>query len=219
MNAENKLRGKIFGGFNRQDVVNYIERSARLTSEYKASKEALEARCDELAERLEEEKSQNEALKTDLSSAGEKTSELYSRIAELEKELASMRETVSSKDEEIDNLARRISSYDETIGAYETSKERIALLELNASRRAVNIEKEAENKAAILTQKCNELVNSLKTEYITVCNDAEATAAHITNEMEKLGAKLCDITELLSEKTVKFDELSKLIACSMEDRP
>ena len=69
----------------------------------------------------------------------------------------------------------------------------------------------------MLTKKCNELINTLKTEYIAVCNDAEATVAHITNEMDKIGAKLCDITELLSEKTAKFDELNKLVARSLED--
>ncbi|NLL38615.1 MAG: hypothetical protein GX254_03375 [Clostridiales bacterium] len=217
MNTQYKLRGKIFGGFNRQDVVNYIEKNARLTSEYKASKEALEVRCDELAGRLEEEKAQNEALRAELASSNEKTAGLYARITELEKELSSMREAISSKDEEINTLTRQISSCNETIDEYENSKERIALLELNASRRAVDIEKEAENKAAVLTKKCNELINTLKTEYIAVCNDAEATVAHITNEMDKIGAKLCDITELLSEKTAKFDELNKLVARSLED--
>ena len=217
MNTQYKLRGKIFGGFNRQDVVNYIEKNARLTSEYKASKEALEVRCDELAGRLEEEKAQNEALRAELASSNEKTAGLYARITELEKELSSMREAISSKDEEINTLRRQISSCNETIDEYENSKERIALLELNASRRAVDIEKEAENKAAVLTKKCNELINTLKTEYIAVCNDAEATVAHITNEMDKIGAKLCDITELLSEKTAKFDELNKLVARSLED--
>lgn len=216
MNTEYKLRGKLFGGFNRQDVVNYIERSARLASEYKASKEALEARCDELAERLEAEKSRNEALGAELNTANEKTAELCARIAELEKELASMQDTISAKESEIADLTRQISICNETIGVYESSKERIALLELNASRRAVNIEKEAENKAALLTQRCNELVSSLKSKYVAVCNDAEATAAHITGELDKLGAKLCEMVELLSGKTASFDELGKLIDHSTE---
>lgn len=217
MNTDNKLRGKIFGGFNRQDVVNYIERSARLTSEYKASKEALEARCDELAEKLENEKFQNESLKADLEKAGEKTAELYSRINELENELNIMKQTISAKDEEIDALNRRISSCDEAIGAYESAKERIALLELNASRRAVNIEKDAESKAELLTRKCNELVSSLKSEYVAVCNDTEATVAHLTGEMDRLSVKLCEIAGLLSEKTERFDKLSGLITRGMED--
>ena len=44
MGADNKLRGSLFGGFNRKDVVSYIENNAQMSNEYKASSEKWEGK-------------------------------------------------------------------------------------------------------------------------------------------------------------------------------
>lgn len=216
MSEDNRFRGRLFGGFNRQDVVSYIERSARLTNEYKTSNEALESRCDELSEQLEDEKALNESLKESCSMANSEITRLTSRLVELENELNVLHETVTSKDDEITALHTRLASCDEAIGAYETSKERIALLELNASRRAVNIEKLAEEKADNMTRKCQEFIASVKAEYELVCNDTESTVAHITGEMDRLGRRLFELSEQLAEKTGELDKLNHLITRNPE---
>lgn len=217
MSAENRFRGRLFGGFNRQDVVNYLEKSALLTSEYKASKEALEDRCDELSRQLEDEKARNEALVAANSHAEEEISGLRQRISSLEAEIRILNDAAASKDSEIEALKNRLNECGKTISSYESSKDRIAILELNATRRAVNIEKAAEEKAENISRKCLEFVNALKLEYEKILEDTESTAAHIRGEMDRLGNNLYDLTELLSEKSESLSKLDYIITHGMED--
>ncbi|NLO48975.1 MAG: hypothetical protein GX111_11770 [Clostridiales bacterium] len=217
MGADNKLRGSLFGGFNRKDVVSYIEKNAQMSNEYKASSEKWEAKCVDLEMRLQEALAANASAVSAKNRADEELAGLQAHITELENEITELKALDRLRSEELDALKSRLSEYEETIGLYERSKERIALLELNASRRAVNIEKAAEEKAADLTKRCYDLIDALKSEYENICMDTESTAAHIKGEMDKLGARLMNLSELLNSKVDTLSQLDSIVNHSLED--
>ena len=217
MGADNKLRGSLFGGFNRKDVVSYIENNAQMSNDYKASSEKWEARCTDLEMRLQEANAANESAASAKSRVDEEIAGLRAHITELENEITELKASERIKSEELDSLKGRLSEYEEAVGFYERSKERIAQLELNASRRAVNIEKAAEEKASDLTKRCYDLIDALKSEYENICMDTESTAAHIKGEMDKLGTRLMNLSELLNSKVDTLSQLDSIINHGLED--
>jgi chromosome segregation ATPase len=188
-----------------------------MSNEYKAANAALESRCAELEKQLEDAISFNYTAASAKSKADEEISGLNARVADLEEELSRLRESEALKTSESDALKQRLAEFEETLGMYEKSKERIALLELNASRRAVNIEKAAEEKAADLTRRCTDLIDALKSEYEKICNDTESTTAHIKGEMDKLGVRLVNLSETLSGKAEALSQLDSIINHGLED--
>ncbi len=187
--ADKKFRSSLFGGFNRDDVVKYIEKASEKTAEYRAdsikyhdlllSNNELQASYDTLRE-------EHEALCAE-------AEELRAALSEKEAELAALKEQLAEKQAVADE--------------YTATKERLAAIEIEATKRAVEIEHAAEEKAAEVAEKCSQGLAKLKSEYLSASEDAEATAAHLLSETERISGRLNSLSTMLSDNAEAFSEL------------
>ena len=87
--SANKIRGAVFGGFNREDVSSYVEKLAKERNEYKALCQKLTAQLEE-----EKEKAQLESEKA-MDTASSLADSAARTVAQLETQYITMREEMA----------------------------------------------------------------------------------------------------------------------------
>ena len=150
----NTFKSSVFGGFNREDVIHYIEKSSAEANERIA---ALEAERDELrseinslrdeiqagadtAERLSSELNEargaRESAENALSEANAELEQLRAKLSEASEEGDALRSQLSAAQEEKAALAAQVDRFRPQAEEYSSVKSHIAGIELSAQQRA-----------------------------------------------------------------------------------
>jgi chromosome segregation ATPase len=203
------------GGFNRQDVLAYIESRARTHTEelnelgrrldisQKELSEAREslARADESLNELKEasdtRKDETERLNADLE-------RLRSENAGLKADAASSEETAAAVRAERDQLAKKYGDMRAQLEEIEQSKIRVANIELAAYGRAKKIEDSAIENANMAKSALTNLFQDAKKRFDLTKDDATRTVFRISQELDRL-------KEVLKHLPASFDAISSEI--------
>lgn len=183
---EMTFRNATFGGFNRQDVMDYIAATARETEE-KVS--ALETELNALRSATQERDAAQEASLA-----------LQKQCEELRKELASVtaeRDKYQTMAEEKSVLETQLGELKGQAEEYCELKQHIAGIELDAHKRgdqvigeaekkAAQIIQEAEDYAASVREKAGEELSELSARYQELLNTFEVVSSHVTGELRKM---------------------------------
>ena len=160
-----------FGGFDKQDVIHYIEQTA---------KEAAAVQ-----ERLQKE---NEDLQTEADSLRTQVRELQTR---LETETA-LREQAQSELEqeafkpEAERLAAELERLRPEAEAYAQFRDRVGDIECDAHKRAAELE-------ASTTARLRRTVELFRAQYVTLMSSFESTTSHVTAELRKVEVNLSQL--------------------------
>lgn len=183
---EMTFRSAAFGGFNRQDVTDYITNTAKETSEQIA---ALEKERDQLQADL--------AAKEDLEREATQLWEQCEQLkADMEKQVSEM-EALKRQAAERDDLSKRVGELEAQAEEYCDLKQHIAGIELDAHRRADLLQEEAQRKADDIVAKANEdalsirkqaeeMLQELCRQYEEQVRSFEVAAGHVTSELRKM---------------------------------
>jgi chromosome segregation ATPase len=197
MAGDMQFKTSLFG-FDRKAVAEYIESTAKRASILKNEKDKLDIRCSSLEKELANKNAELEKLRSEDNGG---------KLAELE-ERASVAELKAARlENELKALNAKISEFKEKAAIYDTAKDRIAGLELDASRRAVEIEREAERRAAEIASNCSAYIASVKAKYIKVSDDTRQSSEMIISEMNRLSDRLSVLSALLGDRADAFDFL------------
>lgn len=220
MNEEKGFKTSLVGGFDREDVLQYIERTAKESAERVATlqqeaellrderdelrekNEALSQKNADLLERLGEMTVAEEAQQGALADARREAEEAGARAGELDGRAQALETENSALHAQTEELAARCAAYDE-------DKERIAEIELAAHRRAKEIEERAQFESRRVRVQSAEVVGALRRELQAVCASyqtaaaqAERTAADNKRRADELEAKLELVVSTLDEVVV-----------------
>ena len=187
--SEKKFRSSLFGGFNRDDVVKYIEKASEKTAEYRADS----VRYHELV--LANQKLQD------------KFSVLQNEFNELSAEADRLRSELQGSYAEVEELRARLEPAETAAAEYAATKDRLAAMEIDAARRAAEIEREAKEKAEAVAEKCARGLDKLKAEYVSASEDAESTAAHLLSEAERISRRMTTLSAMLADSADAFSGL------------
>lgn len=186
-----------FGGFDKQDVISYIERTA---------KEAVEAQ-----QNLQRE---NDGLRDEVRILGDQVSDLQSRIEELQSENVRLREAqdrecaLREKLETLEPKAARLAAEVETLRgdaeAYARFREQIGAIECEARQRAADLEDEA-------SSRLRRLMGQFQTQYRVLMGTLETTAAHVNSELRKIEVNLTQLPRAMDQSGVELKELEELL--------
>ena len=166
---EYSFRSAAFGGFNRRDVLNYIESSARAYREKVAdlqgerdqavqSAQTAEAAAQEAQDRIG-------ALEAELAAAKKALCQKSGALEAAETALGRERADLAGLREELGGLRGQVSRMEIGARAYEELKDRTATIELEAHQRARAIEKEAEEKARRAREAAEQLLCRIRSGY------------------------------------------------------
>ncbi len=198
----NAFKSVTFGGFAKQDVIDYIEQAARTAAavqeKLQQENEGLRTEAASLASQLEELKAQNEMLQRE-----------YDRIqAELERESAQRRE-LEPLCQEVQRLTEETERLRPDAAAYAQFRERIGAIECEARKRAADLE---EATMATLRQ----VVDSFRIQYQSLMSTFDSTAAYVTGELRKVEVGLAQLPRAMDRPGTDLKELEASLAKAKE---
>ena len=178
MSNEKPIRGALFGGFNKKDVAAYIEEMSRRTNEYKAENERLLENSyvvDAYASLQEE----HEALAAELEALKAENT----RLAEENAALAAELESIKADSE-----------------AYKAAREQLVALELDANRRAIELERTAKAKADSILGTAGESVVELQATMESIRRDALRMKENLHAQITGIESSIDDLAALSRSK-------------------
>jgi len=227
------FKSSLFGGFNRDDVLRYIESVSKRSEEEKntlrAENESLKAQLAALneshaaltAEKEEalESLARMEAELLLLAEEKENLQGLLERADEAAAQSGQFAEKVtlqlSEKAAELSALRKRADVLEEIAQLYEKDKNHVASIELTAYRRAQDIEKRARDHAAQLLAKLGEAVGDTSARYDALKTDICSSVTHAMSEMDEIRSHMAAVVSLLESTGGKLDGMKKekLVRC------
>lgn len=184
---DNHIFRSALNGFNRQDVMEYIERTQKEAGENAAALEAeiadLRRSEDETLGQLKKSRQKGEELSEQLSDMTERCETARKNWEEHAAAAAALRTDVQQRDATIreltrenQDLIRRIREMEEQLASARREKEQVAQLELEARERSADVIAQAENEGAVIVAQAKEEAQSILTA-------AQARTSAMHNEM------------------------------------
>ncbi len=199
---ENKrFRNSVFGGFNRDDVLHYIEEASRTCRERSDADQKEIAALDEekraLLQEIETLRSENEALRRQTEEqSGDEVGQ------------ASLSEQLEALTAERDALARQLAEANEKLAelepasrSYQALQGRLSGIELDAHTRAAAIEAAAVSHAEALKQELLSAALEARTAYENVWTNSDGAYATFRRELQ-------DLTGVFERLGAYFDTVS-----------
>lgn len=197
---EGNFRGSAFGGFNRKDVVEYIGGMAKELNDLKTERDSLKKENDEIKLTLGELTRKNDSLEGEAQALKTERDKLKTELA-----------AASAYKKTAEELRTKLDENMKTVSSYEQIKGRLSTMEVEACKRAEEIENEARVQYDKTMEKISAVVASLKNEYEQIRSGTAVTAAHLCGEMNRMGERI-ELVNLVLEKTAKgFEELDEFI--------
>lgn len=208
-----QMRGTLFGGFRRQDVINCLE----------AISQEHEQQLAQLREQVETEERARRELEQTVAEQGAQNTEnqrLSKVLEQSEAALAAARQELARQSEQLSQLEQSCASLKaevERLGpaasAYEEIKDRTAGIELDAHRRAQTIVREAEGRAEKLRAGMEQWMEKMEQGYDLLRTDMDATISHAANELSRVqrslegaGTDFADYDQRLAELIKTYRE-------------
>lgn len=191
------IKSVTFGGFDKQDVIRYIEQSAQTAaaaqSELQKENESLHSQV----ETLEQELTAARATLADLSAKCETLQ------AELDREIAARKILEPLKPMEAENaqLKAEVESLRPDAQAYAQFRERIGAIECEARKRADDLE-------LATVRQLEQTLNLFREHYQVLMTTFETTASHVNSELRKIEVNLSQLPRAMDRPGTELAELA-----------
>lgn len=197
---DNKFRSAAFGGFNRQDVMDYLE---RLVMEHNRELEQVNAQLNEAHKEAEQ-------LREQLAQTQE---EVRQTREELEQAVADCRVAMEQNDRseelqaENEHLRRQAEEARAGADAYAAIKERTAGIELEAHRRAQTIVDEAQVQAEQVRRELGQWLERVERDYYDLRAQVGTTVTQASSELERVRQGLDNISLCMNSQHGALERL------------
>ena len=208
MNEGLQFRTSAFGGFNKQDVMAYLEKSAR---EHSGKIAELQKELAELRQARTEAEDAGETMKSRLAVLEAENQRLAADLAQREAALAQALERGEAQAAELTVLKEEAETLRPAAASYESIKSRTASIELEAHGRAQAIEQEGRQKAKKCQEQVKEWFAKTREVYARLQTDVEATLGHTVRELERAGQSMTALKSSLSGQEDALDAIQAQI--------
>ena len=192
------IKSVTFGGFDKQDVIRYIEQAAKNSED--AQKELLEE-AERLRAQIEELTAANAALQAEKEAleAQKETleAELIAQAAQIQEmaPLLGLDGKVTQLEEELDRLRPDAANYAQF-------RDRLGAIECEARERADALERAT-------NEQLKKTVEAFRSQYTTLMSTFESTASYVTAELRKVEVNLSQLPRAMDRPGVELEELAK----------
>ena len=196
-----QIKSVAFGGFDKQDVISYIEKSA---AEAAALQQELRNEVEELRKQLSDTETERDALRTELEQAQSGRSVAEDRLAEesaIRTALEPLQEEVAQLRQEVEALRAERESLLEDARAYAQFREQLGAIECEARKRAADLE-DATN------ARLRQTVDLFRRQYQILMSTFETTAAHVNSELRKVEVNLTQLPRAMDQSGLELNELA-----------
>lgn len=212
---DHQFRSATFGGFHRQDVLDYLEKSA---AEHNQQVKDLEQKLDDARRRAQELEDGAAKLEQENELLAASAEGLKSRADTAEENLQQRDEQLTALQAEFDACSAKLKALEPDALAYATIKERATGVELDAHRRAEEALQDAEHRAQALRSQTEQWLLRVMREYDALRSRTDATIFHAVDELQKAGGMLTEVTKMMSRQDGALEELRRTYAATAEER-
>ena len=196
----NSFKRVTFGGFAKQDVIDYIEKTAR---ENAAVVEQLRKENASLQDELKEVKLQLARLQG-LTEEHEKVAADLAAECALRQELEPYKAQHAALTEENERMSAELQRMGPDAAAYAQFRERIGAIECEARKRAADLEEATQ-------AQLRRSAETFRAQYDTLMNTFNAAAAHVTAELRKVEVNLTQLPRTMDRVSAELKELDKTL--------
>lgn len=194
--GEHRFRSAAFG-FNRQDVVSYIE----------SVHKQYAAKLREMEEQLSKERQERSAMEEKESLAGQEAAAAGEDAQRAKENMARAMEELEAAHRERDELKLRLQTMEKEYAelqeaadrmapaarAYEALKDKAASIELEARSRAETVVQEGERQAERTRREVAAWMRKVESSYTRLKSDVAATLTHAVGELDRTGRSLDEV--------------------------
>ena len=194
------IKSVTFGGFDKQDVIRYIEQAAQTAA---AAQNELQAENESLHSKVETLNQELAAARTTLADLTAKCEALQTK---LDQEIAARQALEPLKPLEAENaqLKAEAESLRPDAQAYAQFRERIGAIECEARKRAADLEEATQ-------AQLRRSAETFRAQYDTLMNTFNAAAAHVTAELRKVEVNLTQLPRTMDRVSAELKELDKTL--------
>ena len=211
---DHQFRNAAIGGFNKQDVLDYLELISKANQEQTQSLQEQLTQAQEQCLQLETQRSQSNTHSMQLSREKEALQQIADNAqAELtgcKQEIASLRAKLDESEQARKQLQEQVELLRPDAEAYHAVKDRAAGMELDAHRRAQGILDQAKEESHHMRAQVQQWMAKLAQEYSELCSQIDATVSHTANELTKVETALGQISQTLSAQDSALDALGSV---------
>ena len=194
------IKSVTFGGFDKQDVIRYIEQAARQAA---AAQQTLQTENEDLRKQAADLSAELSALRAQISSLSAERDQLQETLSQ---ESASRQQLETLKPLE-DEVARLRPDAE----AYAQFRERIGAIECEARKRAADLEQ------ATVSQ-LQKTVDLFREQYQTLMSTFESTASHVNGELRKVEVNLTQLPRAMDQAGTELNGLAARLEHSKESQ-
>ncbi|MEG2455244.1 MAG: hypothetical protein RSC08_03230 [Oscillospiraceae bacterium] len=221
--TEQSFRGAAFGGFNRQDVLRYIETASKehngRLAALKTQMEAEHATCISLEQRCESAELRETESAARAQRAEEHLAKVNAQHNAAQAELEEKRVRLAAAERELADLRDQVGQMAPAATAYEGLKDRAATIELEAHQRAQSIVETAEKTAETTRKQLCAWVEKVRSSYGRLCADVSATLSHADGELERAQHSLAGVSDEFSDYDAALKEIADAFQAGVTPKP
>jgi chromosome segregation ATPase len=210
---DHQFRNAALGGFNKQDVLDYLEQVSKENSQ---QQQALQQQLDEARERYTQLSDQTDAhlaqiqrLEGENQRLQQENGQLLTQLEDAKSQSNSLCAQISQAQADKRALQEQVDKLQPDAAAYAAVKERSAGVELDAHRRAQNVLDEANEQTRQLHRQTEQWLQNVRQEYESLRAQVESTVSHAAVQLEKAEASLQQVGELMEQQEIALDALGK----------
>ncbi len=197
---EFQFRKATFGGFQRQDVVDYLE---KISKDHAAQLEEMEgkiAQLEEVSTKLAQLEEQQEALIQENAKAQQEVESLQAKLKGAQGENATLTQANQEMQEKIFALTPDAE-------AYRSVKERAAGMELDAHVRAQKTIDEAKSQAKAIREDSRQWMGQMKSQFATNRGELDLAVAHGLEAMKTAQKNLDTLSQSMAQRDRALEQL------------
>lgn len=210
---DHPFRNATLGGFNRQDVLDYLEKTA---AENAQRQQELEKRVEQQEQELEQLRRRTAELEERGTIFDRERESLRQELEQTKEVLQTSREREKAQEEELtqlrqerDRLRARVVALEPDAAAYAAVKDRTAGMELQAHCRAQAVQEQADSQVRQIHRQMEQWLQRVQKEYDEMRSQVEATVSHAADELSRAGRSLEQINQLLGDQEVVLEEIAR----------
>ena len=200
------IKSVTFGGFDKQDVIHYIEQAAEQAA---AAQKQLQEENESLRAQVEELSKKNNSLLIQVDALSQQKEALE---ADLNKESAAREalEPFKALEARVSELEAEVETLRPDARCYSQFRERIGAIECEARKRADDLE-------IATAEQLKKTVDVFRSQYQALMSTFENAASHVTSELRKVEVNLTQLPRALDRSGSELNELASRLKKSTDE--
>jgi predicted nucleic acid-binding Zn-ribbon protein len=233
---DHPFRRAIFGGFNRQDVLNYLEymskenekkvqelqqqlaqlqgEAAQHQARFQSEEEQQQAQLTQQSQQLDQQRQRLDGLTQERDSLNRQLEQANLDLSACQSLCVEQSDQLEQAQKELTALRRRVAALEPDASAYAAVKDRTAGMELEAHRRAQGVQEQSERQARQMHHDLELWFQNVVREYTELRAKMDSAVAQASDQMDLAGKNLEQVTTLMQEQEVVLNSLSQEHAAS-----